>query len=213
MQIIPLQPTHARAAARLHIAGQPGTFLTSLGPQVLTVFYESLPRAAVGLGFAAVDNTQMLGFVSATTSVGRLFVELGTRRAGLFLPPLLACFARQPSLMLRSLETLFYPMVAARQSHRQGHSDGPTAELLSIMVEPHARSHGVGAHLMAALTAECTRRQIELLDVTVDKANAGARRFYTRHGFSLMHDFTLYGRAMYQYQLALKPHEKFRPAI
>ncbi|MCB0145411.1 MAG: hypothetical protein KDE50_36345, partial [Caldilineaceae bacterium] len=74
MQIIPLQPTHARAAARLHIAGQPGTFLTSLGPQVLTVFYESLPRAAVGLGFAAVDNTQMLGFVSATTSVGRLFV-------------------------------------------------------------------------------------------------------------------------------------------
>ncbi|MEZ4658511.1 MAG: hypothetical protein R2911_13150 [Caldilineaceae bacterium] len=48
MHIDPLQPVHARDAARLHIAGQPGTFLTSLGPPVLTVFYDSLPRSAKG---------------------------------------------------------------------------------------------------------------------------------------------------------------------
>ncbi|MEZ4709697.1 MAG: GNAT family N-acetyltransferase [Caldilineaceae bacterium] len=208
MQIIPLQPAHAGDAARLHIAGQPGTFLTSLGPQLLTVFYDSLARSSTGFGFAAVDDAQVLGFVSAATSVGSLFIELGTRRMGGFLPPLLARFARQPSLMLRSLETLFYPMLAARQNPHGNHNHGPAAELLSIMVEPHLRSQGVGSQLMSALTAECTRRQIALLDVTVDKANAGARRFYTRHGFSLAREFALYGRTMYQYQLTLNIDER-----
>ncbi|MEZ4658512.1 MAG: GNAT family N-acetyltransferase [Caldilineaceae bacterium] len=160
-----------------------------------------------------MDSAQVLGFVSAATNVGGLFVELGTRRIGRFLPPLLARFARQPSLMLRSLETLFYPMLAARQNPQANHSGGPTAELLSIMVEPHLRSLGVGSQLMSALTAECTRRQIGLLDVTVDKANAGARRFYTRHGFSLAREFTLYGRPMYQYQLTLNVNERIDSAF
>lgn len=212
MQIIPLQPLHAPDTARLHIAGQPGAFLTSLGPAVLAVFYSSLPRSPYGYGFTATEREQILGFVSATTSVGQLFVELGTRRIGRFLPPLLARFARQPKLMLRSIETLFYPMVAARQDAREGshHIDDTcsTAELLSIMVEPDARGKGVGTLLMDALVAESRRRHIGALDVTVDQTNVGARRFYERNGFVYGRDFTLYGRPMCQYRLELKEHER-----
>ncbi|MCB9160561.1 MAG: hypothetical protein H6644_12065 [Caldilineaceae bacterium] len=70
--IVPLTPDHAPAAARLHIAGQPGTFLTALGPEVLTVLYAQLPQSAHGFGFAAADDDGTVsGFVSATTSVGR----------------------------------------------------------------------------------------------------------------------------------------------
>lgn len=220
MTIVQLSRLHAADAARLHIAGQPGTFLTSLGPSVLTVFYQALPQSPAGFGFAAIDDSGRaalvqtlpaktnnsispitLGFVSATTSVGALFIELGTRRIGQFLPPLLARFARQPALIPRSVQTLLYPFLVHTEHQ---HRTGATAELLSIMVKPAMRSQGIGAQLMTALLAECRQRQIQHLDVTVDTTNAAAQRFYIRHGFSLAHKFVLYGREMCSYRLEIR---------
>lgn len=196
VRILPLAPHHAPDAARLHIAGQPGTFLTSLGPEVLTALYAALPTTRAGFGFAAVDDTgAVLGFISATTGVGSLFVEIGITRLGSLLPPLLRQMLRRPMLLPRSLQTVLYPLlVGARES-------GPApAELLSIMVEPDQRSQGIGAALLAALIDACRGRGIPLLDVTVDATNQGAQRFYTRHGFTSHHAFTLYGRHMLQYR-------------
>jgi GNAT superfamily N-acetyltransferase len=199
IEIVPLAPDHAAGAARLHIAGQPGTFLSSLGPDVLTVLYTALPQSPVGFGFAATDGDALCGFVSATASVGRLFLELGTRRAAAFLPSLAARLARDPRLILRSVQTAAYPLLA-----NDSHAGGATsAELLSIMVEPGQRSQGTGARLLAALAEECRTRGVALLDVTVDAANSGARRFYARHGFAEARSFTLYGRAMCQYRMSL----------
>lgn len=199
MLIAPLEPAHAAAAARLHILGQPGTFLTSLGPDVLAVLYRTLPVWQGGFGFVALGASEpppVLGFVSATTSVGGLFIEMGTRRLGQLLPPLLATYARHPRLVLRSLQTTLYPLL----SHGEGGAD---AELLSIMVEPAERSRGVGALLMQALLHECINREFTTLAVTVDAANPGARRFYARYGFELEKEFRLYGRGMCSYRKRL----------
>jgi ribosomal protein S18 acetylase RimI-like enzyme len=207
MQIVPLAPNHAADAARLHIAGQPGTFLTALGPGVLTAIYGALPRTRAGFGFAAVDdpvdNTAdesraLLGFISATMGVGKLFAEIGTSGMGTILPPLLGQFARRPSLLWRSVQTVAYPLLVGG-----GESGPPPVELLSIMVEPSQRSQGIGAQLLVALLQECQARAIPLLDVTVDANNEGAQRLYARHGFVHHHDFTLYGRPMAQYRLAI----------
>lgn len=199
MRIIPLVPIHAADAAGLHIAGQPGTFLTSLGPDVLTALYRGLPTTAAGFGFAAVadDDAPLLGFISATTGVGRLFVEIGTTHLGLLLPPLLARFARRPGLLLRSAQTALYPLLVS------GEAGPPPAELLSIMVAPAHRSQGIGAALLAALVDACRVRSLAALDVTVDAANPGAQRFYLRHGFAPHRTFTLYGRSMHHYRLLL----------
>jgi ribosomal protein S18 acetylase RimI-like enzyme len=197
MQIVPLAPTHAADAARLHIAGQPGTFLTALGPGVLSALYRALPRTKAGFGFAAVDEGgALLGFISATTGVGKLFVEIGTTGLGILLPPLLGHLARHPTLIWRCAQTVVYPLLVG-----DGEAGPSPAELLSIMVVPSQRSQGIGAQLLAALVAACRQRAIPLLDVTVDASNEGAQRFYTRHGFVHHHDFTLYGRRMAQYRL------------
>ncbi len=205
MQIIPLDPTHAAAAASLHIAGQPNTFLTSLGPAVLTTLYQALPRSAAGFGFVALSDAPdraVIGFVSATTSTGRLFLELGTRHLPAFLPPLLRRFAQQPRLLLHCVQTLFYPWL-----HRSASQDSSTAaqpaELLSIMVEPAWRSQGVGAQLVDQLVAACRTRQLPAIEVTVAADNGGARRFYARHGFVQHTTFQLYGRAVESYRLLL----------
>jgi ribosomal protein S18 acetylase RimI-like enzyme len=91
---------------------------------------------------------------------------------------------------LRSLQTALYPLLVHEED------GGPSAELLSIMVEPHLRSHGVGALLMAAFLGECRRRGLRAVTVTVDAANGGAQRFYGRHGFGFLRGITLYGRPM-----------------
>jgi ribosomal protein S18 acetylase RimI-like enzyme len=219
MPIVELAPHHAADAARLHIAGQPGSFLTALGLDVLAVLYQALPASSVGFGFAAVEcaegplttplqsdpawptSEKVCGFVSATTSTGRLFVELSTRRLAQFLPPLLRVYARQPRLAWLTMQTLFYPLLAGDHA---GQDDRQAAELLSIMVEPARRGQGVGAALLQALATACQMHQISLLTVTVDAANAGARRFYERHGFQMMRGFVLYGRSMCRYWMELE---------
>lgn len=217
MLITRLAPHHAAEAARLHRAGQPGTFLTSLGPEVLTLFYEVLPASSTGFGYVAVrpaanageqfapacgpDGDTVCGFVSATTSTGRLFAELGTRRLGRFLPLLLRRCVRQPRLLWLSVQTVFYPLLAG------GHGDGaptPAAELLSIMVEPGLRGRGIGAALLQTLCSTCASAGIQLLDVTVAADNSGARRFYERYGFQHRRDFVLYGRGMCGYRLEIE---------
>ena len=224
MEIHPLAPTHSRVAASLHIAGQPGTFLTSLGLDVLSVLYSALPQSSVGFGYVAVPTRDVAarsesspcGFISATTSVGQLFVEMGTKQFVQFVPPLMRAFVRQPQLAVRSLQTLLYPLLS-RNSHAEQSNTPHTAnqhaanqhaanqgeqiaELLSIMVEPTLRSQGIGAMLIAQLVAECQRREVAWLDVTVDAHNQGAQRFYRRHGFQHHHDFQLYGRPMCGYR-------------
>jgi ribosomal protein S18 acetylase RimI-like enzyme len=195
MLITRLTPSHAAAAARLHMAGQPGTFLTRLGPEVLTVLYRTLPVSQAGFGFVALaregGTDEAVGFVSATTSVAGLFFEMGTRRLGQLLPPLLAGYIRQPSLAVRSVQTAAYPLLVHVDEGPQ-----PAAELLSIMVVPEQRSRGVGALLMQALLYDCRQRGMAQLTVTVDTGNMGAARFYARHGFAPMRSFTMYGRTM-----------------
>jgi ribosomal protein S18 acetylase RimI-like enzyme len=207
-RIVSLRSQHASDAARLHIAGQPGTFLTSLGPKVLTALYRALSRSATGFGYAAVDEQDdqtAIAFVSATTSIGHLFKQLSTSHLGSFAPPLLSRLASNPSLALRSAQTILYPLLTSRKvdSARKGTS----AELLSIMVEPARRNSGIGTELLHRLVEECFARQIDQIDVTVDAQNDGARRFYERHGFCLDHGFRLYGREMVQYSLALQDQQ------
>lgn len=202
LTLIPLEPNQAADAAWLHMIGQPGSFLTSLGADVLTVLYAQLPRSEVGFGFAAVDPMQpqtLLGFVSATASIGALFLEMGTRRLPAFLPPLLRRFAHEPGLAMRAIQTGAYPFLHAAPA-----DDAVSpAELLSIMVQPTLRGVGIGALLVAALQSECVRRGMTALDVTVAAANQGAQRFYLRHGFGYMRTFSLYGQAMHLYRARL----------
>ncbi len=202
--LVPLTSAHAGQAARLHIAGQTGTFLATLGPDVLTVFYQALPVSRWGFGFASVETNAagsqtMLGFVSATTGVGQLFMELGTRRIGRFLPPLARQFVQRPWLALQAVQTVAYPLLVGDEQKEEG------VELLSIMVEPDSRGSGMGSALLDALLAECGRREIATLHVTVDSANRGARRFYERHGFARRKEIQLYGRPMSLYRYHFPP--------
>lgn len=175
---------------------------------MLTVVYRALPQSPGGFGFAALPAPEhgpagavpLAGYVAATTSVGRLFVQMGTQRLRELLPPLLRRYARQPALAVRSAQTVLYPLLV-REEHAPGAA--ASAELLSIMVEPALRSHGIGALLVEALLQECRNRSLGSIVVTVDAANGGAQRFYARHGFGPWRTITLNRRPMWVLQRML----------
>ena len=203
--ISPLLSDQADQAAQLHIDGQPGTFLTTLGSDVLTVLYQTLPNSNHGFGFAAVDEAdhgkELVGFVSATTSVGGLFLELGTHDFVRFFLPLVNRYRQKPTLIFHTIRALFYPLMV---ESKETNNTIPIAELLSIMVKPERRGEGIGSQLIDELTSSCFERGMKLLDVTVDTENHGARRFYEHHGFAFHKKLTLNGRKMCQYRRTLQ---------
>lgn len=211
--LAPLDASHARVAAQLHIAGQPGTFLTQLGEDALTLFYAALPQA--GFGFAALNSppstaaaaAHLVGFISGTAGLGAVLRAclLGNRgQRGLRLAWLLAGrVLRRPQLLGNVASTLAYTLRGGPGQRDSATENEPAIELLSIMVEPTARSQGIGSLLMARFLAECAAQGVNSVHVTVDARNPGAQRFYMRHGFQLAHNFELYGRAMTLYRKVL----------
>ncbi len=69
---------------------------------------------------------------------------------------------------------------------------GDTADLQRIAVAPPTRRTGVATALLAAGTAEVRQRGAEQLLLEVSAANAAARAFYDRAGFTPLHTRTGY---------------------
>jgi GNAT superfamily N-acetyltransferase len=91
-------------------------------------------------------------------------------------------------------------LVADRDGHLQGYlalvqvlsleHGGLMAEIDEFFVLPQARTHGVGAALLAAAEAGLRQRGCVRLQLQLGVANAAARGFYERRGYA--------GRAGYQ---------------
>lgn len=62
--------------------------------------------------------------------------------------------------------------------------DGPVALLDELYVAPARRGQGTGTALLRAAEEAVRQRGGELLEINVDGDDAGARRFYERHGYA-----------------------------
>jgi GNAT superfamily N-acetyltransferase len=61
---------------------------------------------------------------------------------------------------------------------------GPIALLDELYVRPDLRGEGIGTALLERAVEHVRARGAELFEVNVDEGDAGARRFYERHGFT-----------------------------
>lgn len=63
-------------------------------------------------------------------------------------------------------------------------SDGPVALLDEMYVEPSQRGTGIGSAILAHMVEICRDLGAAAIEINVDESDAGAMRFYERHGFS-----------------------------
>src|SRR5580704_4827784 len=73
---------------------------------------------------------------------------------------------------------------------------GLMGEIDEFFVQPPARSHGVGAQLLAAAEAELKRRGALRLQLQISAVNARGRAFYERHGYALRVGYELLDKAL-----------------
>lgn len=63
-------------------------------------------------------------------------------------------------------------------------SDGPVALLDEMYVSPEQRGTGVGSAILQHMVEICRELDVAAIEINVDESDAGAMRFYERHGFS-----------------------------
>ncbi len=62
-------------------------------------------------------------------------------------------------------------------------SDGPVALLDEMYVEPEQRGTGIGSAILQHMVEICRELGVAAIEINVDESDAGAMRFYERHGF------------------------------
>lgn len=67
---------------------------------------------------------------------------------------------------------------------------GPVALLDELYVVPEHRGHGIGTAMLDLVVGLARGAGAELVEINVDEGDAGARRFYERHGFSAIEPVT-----------------------
>jgi GNAT superfamily N-acetyltransferase len=73
---------------------------------------------------------------------------------------------------------------------------GAMGEIDELFVLPHARSRGVGAALLAAAENWLRERGAVRLQLQLNKANASARLFYERRGYTARAGYELLDRSL-----------------
>lgn len=86
--------------------------------------------------------------------------------------------------------------------------EGPVALLDELYVAPAHRNGGLGTALIELLVATARRHRVGLIEINVDEGDVDARRFYERHGFTLIEP-TTGERALYYHQEM--PHADLSP--
>lgn len=161
----------APAVAALHADRIGEGFLVTLGPRFLTRLYRRIANSSGAVLLVAEDPEQLVGFVAAATSTGRLYKEFLLRDA-------------VPAALVAAPAVLRAPR-RVWETFRYGTTDHdlPPAEVLSIAVAAAATGQGTGGALLTAALDELGQRGVVAARVVTASGNDAAIRMYERAGF------------------------------
>ncbi len=194
MKTVPLSARHAHSAAALHIQGINTGFISSLGIDFVTALYEAIAKSASSFGFAVEDNDKVLGFVTFTTNLSRLYKSIIVKKGWRF-ALLLTGKMFSVKIIKKIFETLFYP-TRVKKMHL------PDAELLSIAVDPEKYHTGLATELVQKSLEHCKKIGLDKVKVLVAAANKPANKLYLKCGFKLVGQIDNHGVTSNIYQAA-----------
>ncbi len=176
-----------------------GFHMTLLGPRFLHGYYRAVLDYPAAIFLAAMEDSQMLGFVAGFVNPPRFYTHLRSRKRSLALAAATHLCLR-PHLWRRTLHSMRRAQTLA-DTDDQPH----LAELASIGVSPIAQGRGVGKQLTRAfLEAARQQRATEVLLTTDAHNNDAVNRFYQNLGFRCVRQFWhTPDRLMNEYRIAL----------
>ena len=178
VQIVPLTPKHAHAAAVLHIEGIDMGFISSLGIDFVTALYRAIAESPESFGYVAIKEDKVVGFATFTTNLKGLYKSIMKKnfiRFGFLLFGKLFSW----KMIRKIFETLFYPSRIKKYQF-------PEAEFLSMSVSPAARGHGLATRFIKTGFEECNRRGIKELKILAAKKIGPINKVYEKFGFKVV---------------------------
>ena len=193
MEIRKPEKEEVHAISDIHLKAFDGFFLSELGSDFLSTYYDSVRENDRGVLLGCFEDKKLLGFCAATTlseGFNKYLVKsnfFSFAKIGFFL-----LFTR-PKALLRLLKNF-------TKSDPSVSDDGCYAELLSIGVSPSAQGKGVGKKLLMALEESLNDKNVSQLSLTTDfYNNEKTLNFYKGLGYEIMYDFVAYpDRRMYR---------------
>lgn len=178
MRTVPLEIRHAHDIASLHIQGINTGFISSLGIDFVTALYEAIAKSTSSFGFAVEDNDKVLGFVTFTTNLNKLYKSIIAKKGWRF-ALLLAGKMFSLQRIKKVFETLFYPSRVKKMNL-------PSSELLSIAVSPEKHRAGLATQLVQKSLEHCQKIGLDKVKVLVAADNEPANKLYLKCGFKLV---------------------------
>ncbi len=190
-------PEDMSEVVAVHLRGFPGSFLTSLGPSFLRLFYFGLASDRDGVAFVASSEGRIVGFVAGTLEQEGFYRRLLHSRKWRFALASGRALLLRPRIAPRLLRALRRPTEARESS--------ASACLMSIAVDPERAGTGIGARLVEAFCKAVKERGRTALCLTTDReGNDRVRAFYEKLGFRVARTFrTPEGRLLDEYAIQL----------
>lgn len=185
MEFKDLQVIHAGQVAALHIQCISTGFISSMGIDFVTSLYDAIVKSKSSLGVVAVRNEKVIGFVSFTTNLNKLYKSI-IRRKGLKFALLLAGNVLSLRRIKKIFETLFYPARIKKMNL-------PAAELLSIAVAPEERRKGLAGQLIEKGLRLYRKTGVDKVKVLIGADNKAGNKLYLKTGFELIGQIVNHG--------------------
>jgi len=180
-----LQAAHAGQVATLHIQCISTGFISSMGIDFVTSLYDAIVKSKSSLGVVAVRNEKVIGFVSFTTNLNKLYKSI-IRRKGLKFALLLAGNMLSLRRIKKIFETLSYPARIKKMNL-------PSAELLSIAVAPEERRKGLASQLIEKGLRLYRKTGVDKVKVLIGADNKAGNKLYLKSGFELIGQIVNHG--------------------
>jgi ribosomal protein S18 acetylase RimI-like enzyme len=187
-----------------------GFFLTELGDNFLTIYYDCVRKDERGVLIGLFDEGQLFGFCAATTVSKGFNTHIVKKNIFRFsIVGILLLLTRIPSLI-----RLFKNFSKTNSSVKD---EEEYAELLSIGVSDKKQGQGIGKKLLIQLEHELRIKGCSNLSLTTDyNDNEKAVQFYKGLGYTVYYHFVSYpNRKMYRMikKLTEKNENRFRTTI
>ncbi|OGG21945.1 hypothetical protein A3D03_03025 [Candidatus Gottesmanbacteria bacterium RIFCSPHIGHO2_02_FULL_40_13] len=167
--------------------GQLSGFLSQLGKNFLTKYYQTSLSTLEMFTKVEVNNEQILGFATGTVRLKGLIFKIISQDIIGFIFLFMNIFFTHPFLLLGTVKSLAYPGFS---------QDVP--ELLTIAVQKKYQKRGIGKKLFQAIKKEFHQRGIGRFQVSMYK-RLPAAKFYEKMGCRLFKTFTFQSEPMSYY--------------
>jgi len=192
MQIKEVSEKDLNKVVEVHKESFNGFFLTELGDNFLSLYYNSVRKNKNGILLGLYEEEALYGFAAATTLSKGFNKDLVKKNLIPF------CFTAFQLLFTRIPALLRLTKNFSKTASIE--DKGEYSELLSIGVSNEKQGKGIGKKLLVQLENELKLRGCSQLSLTTDYyKNEKAIGFYKSLGYEIYYDFVAYpNRRMYR---------------